>query len=282
MIFLFWGLTITMIVTAIAVVTIPLRRGKPFLGTSGTLVAITLPAITLALYAFLGSPNVVTAESSLAQRAQFKSNSGSSGRSGKSTASVASLVGGLKERLDREPNDSGGWLLLARSYQHLGHHDEASLAYERARSLGKTDLEFEKLLRGGNRSVEEASAHSGPALRGRVELSPAAASSVNPDDTIFIFAKESSDHRMPVVALRKPAADLPIEFVLTDTHVLVPGTQLADFETLVVTARVSRSGLATDLVEGLEVWSKPISPLGVGEIDLLIKTGTKSGEYIDE
>jgi len=279
---LFGGLTVTMLIVAIAVVAVPLGNGKSVFSTPGTMVAVAFPAITLALYAFLGSPDAVTAQSSLAQRAQFKSNSGSSGRSGKSTASVASLVGGLKERLDRESNDSGGWLLLARSYQHLGHHDEASLAYERARSLGKTDLEFEKLLRGGNRSVQEAFAHSGPALRGRVELSPAAASSVNPDDTIFIFAKESPDHRMPVVALRKPAADLPIEFVLTDTHVLVPGTHLADFETLVVTARVSRSGLATDAIEGLEVWSKPVSPIGGGEIDLLIKTGTKSGEYRDE
>jgi hypothetical protein len=282
MTFLFWGLTVTMIVVAIAVVTIPLSRGKPLLGTSGTLVAIAFPAITLGLYAFLGSPDAVTAESSLAQRAQFKSNSASNVRSAKSTASVASLVGGLKERLDREPDDSGGWLLLARSYQHLGHHDEASLAYERSRSLGRTDLEFEKLLRGGNRSVQEMLTQSGPALRGRVELSPAAASSVKPDDTIFIFAKESPDHRMPVVALRKPAADLPFEFTLTDTHVMVPGTHLADFETLVVTARVSRSGLATDAIEGLEVWSKPVSPIGGGEIDLLIKSGVKPGEYGDE
>ena len=279
---LFWGLTVTMLIVAIAFVAVPLGNGKSVFSTPGTLVAVAFPAITLALYAFLGSPNAVTAESSQAQRARFESNSVSNSRSGKSSASVASLVGGLKERLDREPNDSGGWLLLARSYQHLGHLDEASLAYERARSLGKADLEFEKLLPGGNRSGQGTFTHSGPALRGRVELSPAAASSVSPDDTIFIFAKESLDHRMPVVALRKPAADLPIEFTLTDTHVMVPGTHLADFETLFVTARVSRSGLATDLVEGLEVWSKPVSPLGGGEIDLLIKTGVKPGEYTDE
>ena len=63
---------------------------------------------------------------------------------------------------------------------------------------------------------------------------------------------------------------------------MVPGTHLADFETLVVTARVSRSGLATDAIEGLEVWSKPVSPIGGGEIDLLIKSGVKPGEYRDE
>ena len=282
MTFQFWGLIVTMLVFAIAVVAVPLGNGKPLLSTPGILVAVAIPAVTLALYAFLGSPDAATADFGQARRAQFESYPASNSRSGKSAASVASLVDGLKHRLDREPNDSGGWLLLARSYQHLGHHDEASFAYERARSLGKTDLEFEKLLRGASRSVQDAIAHSGPALRGRVELSPAAASSVNPDDTIFIFAKESPDQRMPIVALRKPAADLPIEFNLTDAHVMVPGTHLADFETLVVTARVSRSGLATDVIEGLEVWSEPVSPIDGAEIELIIAMDPQAGDLGDE
>jgi len=282
MTFLFWGLIVTMLVFAIAAVVVPLGNGKPLLSAPGILVAVAVPAATLALYAFLGSPDAVTAELSQARRAQFESYPASNSRSGKPAASVASLVDGLKYRLDRDPNDSGGWLLLARSYQHLGHHDEASFAYERAQSLGRADLELEKLLRGANQSLQEAFTHAGPALRGRVKLSPAAASSVNPDDTIFIFAKESPNHRMPIVALRKPAADLPIEFNLTDRHVMVPGTHLADFETLVVTARVSRSGLATDVIEGLEVWSKPVSPIDGAEIELIIGMDPQAGDLGDE
>jgi len=275
MTFLFWGLTVAMLIAAIAVVAIPLRNGKALLSTPGILTAVAFPAIALGLYMFLGSPDAVTAESSQLQRTRLEPTSAATGRSGDSLGSVASLVGGLRERLKQEPNDASGWLLLARSYEHLSRHEEALLAYERARSLGKTDLDFEQRLPGGNLPVQEAVTHSGPALRGRVELSPAAASSINPDDTVFIFAKESPDQRMPVVALRKPAADLPIDFVLTDTHVMVPGTHLANFETLVVTARVSRSGLAADAIDGLEVWSKPVSPIGGGEIDLLIKTGSQ-------
>ena len=282
MTFLFWGLTVTMLIAAIAVVAIPLRNEKVLLGTPGILIAVVFPAIALGLYIFLGSPDAVTAESSQLQRARFGPTSASSGRSGESLGSVASLVDGLKERLEQEPNDASGWLLLARSYEHLSRHEEASPAYERARSLGKTDVEFEKLLPGAILPVQETVAQSGPAMRGRVELSPDAASRVNPDDTIFIFAKESASQRMPVAALRKPATDLPIEFVLTDTHVMVPGTHLADFETLVVTARVSRSGLATDAIDGMEVWSKPVSPIGGGEIDLLIKTGSQPGDYENE
>jgi cytochrome c-type biogenesis protein CcmH len=87
---------------------------------------------------------------------------------------------------------------------------------------------------------------------------------------------------MPVVALRKPASDLPIDFILTDEQVMVPGTHLADFESLIVTARISRSGLATDVVEGLEVWSEPVTPVAGGEIQLLIAAGAQAEDRGNE
>ena len=87
---------------------------------------------------------------------------------------------------------------------------------------------------------------------------------------------------MPVVALRKPAAELPIDFVMTDAQAMVAGTHLADYETLVVTARVSRSGMATESVAGLEVWSDPVSPMTGSEINLLIVTNSQVGTSVDE
>ena len=87
---------------------------------------------------------------------------------------------------------------------------------------------------------------------------------------------------MPVVALRKPATELPIDFVLTDAQAMVAGTHLADYETLVVTARVSRSGLATESVDGLEAWSDPVSPTTGSKIDLLIATNSPAGIGSDE
>ncbi len=75
---------------------------------------------------------------------------------------------------------------------------------------------------------------------------------------------------MPIVALRRPASQLPLEFVLTDADAMVAGTHLADYEQLIVTARISRSGLATDVIDGLESWSGVISPLEQQNIELLI------------
>ena len=60
-----------------------------------------------------------------------------------SSASVGSLIGGLEARLAENPEDAKGWLLLARSHDHLGNNDEAWNAYSRARDLGMTDETLE-------------------------------------------------------------------------------------------------------------------------------------------
>lgn len=255
----FWGLTIVMLIAAIIVIAIPLRKGKQLFSPSAILVAIIVPLFAWGLYAHLGTPDAVPPEGNRILQSQFDSTSAPNSQSISSVASVSSLLDGLKERLQLDPDDAGGWLLLARSYEHLGSRREAIAAYEHASSLGKSDPVLEK-----------AFVSSGPSLRGRVALSPETVGRVKPTDTVFIFAKETRDHRMPVVALRKSAADLPINFVLTDDQAMIPGTSLADFEKLVVTARVSRSGLATDSFEGLEVWSEPMSPFGNHYVELLI------------
>lgn len=54
-------------------------------------------------------------------------------------ASVSSLVAGLEARLEQEPDDAKGWLLLAKSYWHLGRAEDARDAYGKASALGQAD-----------------------------------------------------------------------------------------------------------------------------------------------
>lgn len=56
---------------------------------------------------------------------------------GPAVASVAEMAARLAARLEREPNDGPGWLLLGRSYEHLGRMEEARSAYRRAADLGQ-------------------------------------------------------------------------------------------------------------------------------------------------
>jgi tetratricopeptide (TPR) repeat protein len=274
--FQFWFFAIVMLIMATAFVAIPLKDGRPLFATPIAVTALLVPLTAIALYVLLGSPAAVIAATAQRQYDTQGTASAASDRPAPSQSSVASLVDGLRDRLENEPDDASGWLLLAQSYEHLGRRDEALAAYAHAQSLGKTDAKFEALLPGANAATQVSAVESGPAIRGRVVLAAEAATLVRPDDTVFIFAKQSAQDRMPVMALRRSVADLPIDFALTDREMMVPGTLLADFEELLVMARVSRNGSAADTSAGLEAWSQPVLPADGGTIELTIGAASQS------
>jgi uncharacterized protein HemY len=53
-----------------------------------------------------------------------------------SVPSVAELVTGLEQRLQDNPNDMQGWVLLGKSYHHLQNWTKATEAFEQAKKLG--------------------------------------------------------------------------------------------------------------------------------------------------
>ena len=85
----------------------------------------------LALFAVTDRQDTVVIQAETSQPTQDRS------------ASVGSLIGGLEARLTENPDDAKGWLLLARSHDHLGNDDEAWNAYSRARELGMNDEALE-------------------------------------------------------------------------------------------------------------------------------------------
>lgn len=201
---------------------------------------LATPAIAIGGYLLLGSPDALD----------------TAARSGQPP--VGHLVAGLRARLAQNPDDRDGWLLLAKSYRHLGADDKARVALARAAAIDARGL-------AGVRA-----AVAGPTVRGHVALAPELADRVSPNDTVFIFAKESPAQRMPVAALRRSVQDLPLDFELTDTHAMVAGTRLDDFPSLVVLARVSPSGRAADAASTFETWSDPVLPGNDHIIDLVI------------
>lgn len=181
---------------------------------------------------------------------------------GKSLGSVDSLLTGLEARLQADPSDAKGWLLLAKSYSHLGRTNDALTAYAKAKALGQADLKFEALLEGaGGQSV------ASPTIRGRLTVADIAKSQLDPTDTIFIFAKSTDGSAMPVAVLRKTAGDLPLDFELSDLHAMSAAANLSGTSAVTVSARVSKSGNAMQAEPGLEVVSQPIE---VGE-DVLVE-----------
>ena len=260
---LFWGSVAAMLIVAIGFVVVPLRTGQSLLATPKVLLALFIPLSAVGMYALTGSPDDIGGRQALTHAAPAEA-------AGRPLGTVENMVEGLATRLEQEPSDADGWILLARSYQYLNRDAEALSAYVRAQALGKSDAELESLILGEDMPAQVDAESPGLSLRGRVALSPNAITQVQPGDTLFIFAKQSREDRMPVVALRRNVSDMPFEFSLTDKEMMIPGQLLSDFDHLVVTAKISRSGNAADSSLGLDAWSDPVSPSDDTRIDLMI------------
>jgi cytochrome c-type biogenesis protein CcmH len=89
-----------------------LRTPKPLILT----LAVVIPVCAALLYAWLGNPG--------AQRQQAPAHS-------VTAAQIEDMVANLAARLEKNPGDMPGWVMLARSYKALGRFEPAEMAYAR-------------------------------------------------------------------------------------------------------------------------------------------------------
>jgi cytochrome c-type biogenesis protein CcmH len=100
--------------------------------------AIIIPTVSGLLYWELGNPLAMTQPTAASLSAQGSSE----GAHPSSDDALDALVERLKQKMDENPNDGGGWALLARSYMGLGRHADAVPAYEKAASLILDDAQL--------------------------------------------------------------------------------------------------------------------------------------------
>jgi len=86
-------------------------------------VAIAVPLIAVLAYLGLGNPQALDpAKVSTAQGAPHQL----------TPEQIESMVARLAERLDSNPDDLEGWIMLARTYSAMGRHDEAAKVFAKA------------------------------------------------------------------------------------------------------------------------------------------------------
>jgi cytochrome c-type biogenesis protein CcmH len=105
---------------------------------------------------------------------------------------------------------------------------------------------------------------AGSAIAGRVDLNAALASKVALNDTVFIFARAAEGPRMPLAVLRIPAKELPRDFSLDDSMSMAPGVKLSAAPSVIVEARISKSGNALPQPGDLFGRSAPLKPGATG------------------
>jgi len=213
---------------------------------------VGVPLFAAGFYMLLGSPDVHSPD--VRKGGAVSSTSGITSMSGagaEKVNSVASMVDGLAARLEENPDDAKSWLLLARSYQHLNRPEDAANAYAKATALGEHDAELERI-----EPTATVNAASSVRITGSLRLSERVASVVQPGDTVFIFVRGVDEVGPPAAVLRKSVSELPVNFELNDTQSIVESIKLSQFDQVFVTARISRSGDASDALQGLEAKSE--------------------------
>jgi len=90
------------------------------------IVAVFVPALTLGLYAYLGTPDLVEARNPALAEAHTTEGE---------LPSVEQMVGALVERLEQNPEDTQGWYLLGRTNMALKDYAGAAAAFERVHQL---------------------------------------------------------------------------------------------------------------------------------------------------
>jgi cytochrome c-type biogenesis protein CcmH len=107
-------------------------------------------------------------------------------------------------------------------------------------------------------------AASGPVLRGRVEIAAELLANARPDDALFIAVRGvDQDGRPagpPAAVLRARAADLPLDFELSDREAMSPAAKLSGQTRVLVVARISRAGTAAGGAGDLEGRSPIVAP----------------------
>jgi cytochrome c-type biogenesis protein CcmH len=94
---------------------------------------LLFPALVFSLYAVLGTPQAITGKP--------VAKAGAEGEHALSPEQILAMVEKLAVRLQDNPNDGPGWLMLGRSYAVLGRYPESAAAFARAMTLMPPDAQ---------------------------------------------------------------------------------------------------------------------------------------------
>lgn len=179
-----------------------------------------------------------------------------------------------QKALELDPRSEKALALLGTAAYDARRFDEAIGYWERLLTLAPPGTEYAKAVQAG---IDEARAAAGGAsqgaaspagtVSGRVALAAGLRDKVDPEATVYIYARAASGPRMPLAVLRRQVKDLPVSFTLDDSMAMAPGATLSAAGALIVGARISRSG---DPVAKPGDFEGQVGPVAPGARDLTI------------
>jgi hypothetical protein len=264
----FLAVAAVMTVGAILFALWPSVRAKELLNErwhqASVFTVVLIPLVAFSVYAATGNPEAVSPGHASGSPVMQTVSAARPGQD-KGLASVDSLVEGLAERLRNDPNDGSGWLLLAKSYQHLNRTVDAASAYARAKELGMSEPKLDEYF-----EADPAGTTSDAIVRGRVSMTDNLRAEIAGDATVFIIARSGGGSPVPLAVLRTRIQDLPYTFEMSDANAMIQSKPLSAENSIVISVKISTTGEAMDTLPALGATSSQLSMGNAGFIDLEI------------
>lgn len=130
---MFWFIATAIAVLAAVFITWPLLRDRAAVRNYGLALLVLVPVAALFLYQSVGAPEGlgITGTPGQPQR--------TANHPGQVNQEIDAMVAGLENRLQENPADLDGWLLLGRTYKAMQRYDQAESALVRAIQLAPND-----------------------------------------------------------------------------------------------------------------------------------------------
>jgi cytochrome c-type biogenesis protein CcmH len=106
----------------------------------GYAVALAIPVIAVAFYLLVGNTAAISGVVKTATPAPFAK--GAKGSQQMSQQEIEANVSKLQKRMEENPGDAEGWVMLGRSYMTLEKYSDASKAYARATAVKPDDADL--------------------------------------------------------------------------------------------------------------------------------------------
>ncbi len=159
----------------------------------------------------------------------------------------------IAKALTLDANHTSGLWLAGMSAERKGNHEVALSHWNRLYPMlsdadgAKQNLEIlmmdaENAMEGLPTSAQQMTASISANLTLYITISDEMKAQTTGDELLFIYAKAMSGPPMPLAALKLKVSDLPTEVTLDDSMAMLPQMRLSSFDTVIVGARISKSG----------------------------------------
>jgi cytochrome c-type biogenesis protein CcmH len=202
---------------------------------------------------------------------------------------VASVSGGaltgeagqaIDNALALDPSNAKALWLKASQAHEQRKYAEALVWWGKLRAVMAPDSPDVRIIDGNIAEDKRLASTAAPApagvpagaaeLSGTVTIDSSVAARVQPDATLFIYAKAADAPGPPLAVYRTNAATWPVSFKLDDSMAMMPSRRLSQFDRVIVEARISRTGNAAPSSGDLYATSAVLSPTAGKKVALVI------------